>query len=403
MKKIFSLIVALLLFVPIFAKADLGAPEIRKYEAIVVKDGGVDYYKYNSKGKMELAGHLEKDTKIIIVYEMYQNGTTYLEFQRDESDYGSLTYVKLGDVVPADKEVTNKSEGVGKLEKSVDIIVNAKDGVPVRKGPSESYEVVGTLENGTKGLYKYYIEDSAYIYVDINGISGWVNVENGAILENYGDYVVSVPIKLSCGTVPVGTVLKDVFFTDIWTGKSLIKYNDCEELWDSFKKPNLIKLNKVKYVELLKNAELYDKPKGKSSEKLEKGTVLKVLSDTFYGEDFDEQVGNEGAYNFYVFVEYKGNQYWLKEDCEEDELFKEVEKPADEPEEEPEEDPKEDEEDKPSKKKKDKDDDEDEDEMLDSRTIVIICVVAGVAFALGALMTIILVNKRKKQNVVKEG
>ena len=131
---------------------------------------------------------------------------------------------------------------------------------------------------------------------------------------------------------------------------------------------------------------------------------VKILSDTFYGEDFDEQYGNDGAFNFYIFVEYKGNQYWLKEDCEEEELFKEVEKPADEPEEEPEEEKKEEEEeDKPSKKKKDKDDDEDDEEMLDSKTIIIICVVAGVAFALGALMTIILVNKRKKQNVVKEG
>ena len=404
MKKVFSLIVALLLFVPILAKADLGAPEIRKYEAIVVKEGGIDYYKYNSKDKLEVAGHLDKDTKIIIVYEMYQNGTTYLEFQRDENDYGSLTYVKSSDVIPAEKEVSNKASGVDKLEKSVDIMVNAKDGVPVRKGPSEIYDIVGTLKDGTKGIYKYYIEDSAYIYVDMDGVSGWVNIENGAILENYGDYVVAVPIKLSCGTVPVGTVLKDVFFTDIWTGQSLIKYNDCEEMWNSFKKPNLLQLNKVKYAELLKNAELYDKPDGKVSMKLDKGTVVKILSDTFYGEDFDEQYGNDGAFNFYIFVEYKGNQYWLKEDCEEEELFKEVEKPADEPEEDPEEEKKEEEEeDKPSKKKKDKDDDEDDEEMLDSKTIIIICVVAGVAFALGALMTIILVNKRKKQNVVKEG
>ena len=52
--------------------------------------------------------------------------------------------------------------------------------------------------------------------------------------------------------------------------------------------------------------------------------------------------------------------------------------------------------DKKDKKKHDDDEDEDE-EKMDSKTIVLICVIGGVAFALGALVSIVLVNKKNKK------
>lgn len=395
MKKFNLLLLLALLFVPFLVKADMGAPEMLKYDVLVVKEEGIDRYTYDyKKMKYVVDGHIDKGTKITIEMEIKEGSTTYL-YYRDNSAYESY-YVKSTDVVLAQEELSYKDSSVDKLDKEINIIINSDD-VKVKKGPSEVYETVGILEKGTKGSYKYHIENSVYIYVEMQGLKGWISIEDGGVLMQTSDMIVAEPIKLTCGTIPTNTVLEDVYVTDSWTGKTLIEYKGCKELWSSFKTPNLVPIvDDDTYAKVSEDLKLYEDPKGKSVGVVKKGETVKIESDTYYGRTpyYTEDVNGEGT--LFVYVLYEGKGYWAEYTNDYEVVFEKTAAPKNAS--------KEDKKDKKEEKKKQRDDDdEDDEEGLDSTTIIIICVIAAVAFSLGALVTIILVNKRKKSKVtIKE-
>ena len=66
LKKIFILLIVFISFIAINSvKADMSAPELRPYEVVVTNPSGIDYYNY----KGEVAGHLNKDDKVYVIYE----------------------------------------------------------------------------------------------------------------------------------------------------------------------------------------------------------------------------------------------------------------------------------------------------------------------------------------------
>ena len=390
MKKEIKLLFALfILLMPFIVKADMGAPIVRSYEAIVIKADGIDYYAAGSDWDFTKKGHLDKDTKITVDFEMTSKDTTYLSFEYDDDIY----YVRSEDVEPLDKEVSYKDSAVDKYEETFKVKVEAKDGVPVRKGPSAAYDVINTLDKGTVGKTKYYIEESGYIYIETDKVSGWVDTLEGAVLFYGGDYVVAEEIKLDCATIPIGTKIKDAWYTDMWSGNILLTYKGCSDYYHWFKQAALVEAES--YTGDIKNkATIYEKPTMKKEiGTIPKGANVKVLSGTYIEDDYDPNIEPK------IYVEYEGKKGWI---VYKENLFSNVKEYVEEKEEpKEEEEPKEDKEEKAKDENKDEDKDDDDDEekenKLDTKTIVTICLFTAGAFVLGSVAAIVLVNVKKKK------
>ncbi len=377
-KKVSLLVLLFLLFMPLIAKADMGAPMVRTYEAVVIKVDGADYYEQDNDWNWEKKGHLNKDDKVKIEFESTDDGEVYLAFNKG----GGYYFVKASDVAPLEKEVKPNGEGIIELDKEQKIRVEAKEGVEVKKGPSVAYETVGTLKKGTEATYKYEIDESGYIYVDTGDIKGWVLTLEGTVLFSGGDYVLADDIELTCGKVPANTVLKDTWYTDMWTGDILIEYKNCKDYFNWFKDSRFVVYGRNITGNVTKEAVMYEKPNMKKKV----GTIPKDGKMKIYSENYIEDEYDPDA-KALIYVEYDGQKGWIVTDniIYNDEKFEDEEEKKQEVEE-----PKE-------EKKESKEDDEEEESKIDTKTIVIVCVVGAGAFALGAIATIILVNRKNKK------
>lgn len=384
MKKALKLLLILMMFIPLVAKADMGIPVLREYEAVVIKEEGADYYEYEN-GKYVKKGTLEKDSVITAAYEETSDGENYIAYFTKDSY--SAYYVKSSDVMPKDKEVKPTSSGVTKSEKKRKIKINA-DSVTVRKGPSIAYDEIGTLKKDDVGSFRYYVEESGYIYAETAQLSGWVDTKEEAVLMETSDLIAGKEIRLSCATVPAGTLLKNVYITDSWHRNVLIEYNGCSDFHSNFKSNDFANPaeEEITY-EVVKSVQLYNAPQERPFKALQKGEYLVILSDNYYP--------GEGYASPYYYVEYQGKNAWIQVDDIEEYLAPTTSIHEEEPEEE------EPEEEEPEEEEDEEDEDEKED-SVDSRTVVLICVIVGVAIALTALVTTVLVNKKKKNNVKTE-
>ncbi len=225
MKKIIVSLLVLLLF-PLIVHADMGAPMIPEYEAVVTNPNGVDYYETNGH---IVAGHLDYNEKITISFEYDNTGT----FSLNGTEY--LVYIK--DITPLkevfDLEASLKKGTTNTLEKEKYLIV-LKDKVEIKKGPAEAYKGTGvTIPKGTKLNYKYY--QDAYLYVTYNGTSGWINILEGAVGMEPNTVCMTVrdvDIKDSngkvIGTVKANSLLENTLQLDPWSNSFYIKINDKE-------------------------------------------------------------------------------------------------------------------------------------------------------------------------------
>ena len=389
MKKLLRLLLLFVMFMPLIAKADMGAPFFREYKAVVVKEGGTDYY--SNVERLDKEGRLAKDRIITITFEDRANGVDYLMFKSGDRYY----FVKASDVMPIEKEVKVTDDNVANEGENIKIRVYA-DEVDVRKGPSKAYEKVGTLKKGTEGTYRYFIADSAYIYVETNDISGWVDsIDETVLMESKKTLVAAKDIKLSCTTVPAGTVIKSPMVTDDWSRKIFVEKNGCSQLVSNFKNASFVNLlDNEEYYELLGDVEATSAPGKKSDMVIQKGNYVTIKSDFFF---------EEGSANSYYYADFNGKDLWIKLNIDKKaETLKEVKSIPTKPEEKKEE--------KEDDKKEDKKDEKEdkEDKGLDTKTIVLICVIVGLSIALAAIVVILLVNKKKdgtkevKESVVEK-
>ena len=381
MKKILGYLLVFVLMIPFVVKADMGAPMVRQYEVLVVKEEGISYYNYKN-GKLVEVGRWEKNQTLSIDYEITEDGIKYLSATtgNDEDGYDSY-YVKASDVVTKEKEVKVTDSGVNKLDKVVK--VKATEDVDVRKGPGTAYEKIGTIKKDTVGTYRYYIDGSTFVYYESDDLSGWVDSTDGAVLFKNGNYIVYKLVKMSCGTIPFGTLLTNVYTTNIWTGKGLIEYNGCSEMIRVFRSDNLSSISYKYLYTFDTDVKVYADT---DTTKKELATIPKNTKVTVYGQ-FPEGMNDKYSY----YVEYGDIKGWVidiaYDKAEFVESLGEVEYPEDSS--------------QPTEVKteeKDKEDSKEEDkkeDKMDTTTIILICVIVGLAIALGATITIILVNKKK--------
>ncbi len=376
MKKIVSYLLMFVLIIPFVVKADMGAPSVRTYDVLVVKEDGIDYYDSTFKKQ----GKFDKDQTLTVEFELTEKDVTYLSVRTSNGGYDTK-YVKASDVVVKEDEVKPTATGVDKLDKAVKVKIDAAE-VIVRKGPSAAYGEIGKVKKGDTGTYKYYVDNSTYVYYESDSISGWVDSTDGAVLFKKGNYVVYKPLKLSCGTVPVGTMLTNIYITNVWTGKGLVEYNGCSEMVRVFRGDYLSSISYKSLYKFDTDVKVYaDTDKSKK----EIATIPKNTEVTVYGT-YPE--GMTDIYSYYV--EYNGVKGWIIDlGADHSDFVKslgEVEYPDTEATEET----KKDEENKKDEKKENT-----ESSGLDTMTIILICVIAGLTIALTATITIILVNKKK--------
>lgn len=386
MKKLLILIL-FVLFIPIVC-ADMGAPQVREYEVYIDKEEGIDYYTIIGNSLVS-DGHLDKDEVLKISFEYNENDIDYLYFTKGLELSG---YVKASDVIIKEKSVTPKSSGVIRNPQKTKYRVYA-DMVVVRSGPSIVYDEVGKLEKGMEGYYEYIPDTdqgSGYIYIEEGDLKGWINTLDNAVLTIGKDYYFVKDYELSCGVIPANTIMNGVWMSDSWSRNILLTYGDCEELvkFDKDVPFVLVDFEVPSYVRFNKEVSVYDYPTNQRSTKIKitKGNEVAVFA----------KYPSYPSENELFYVEYKGIRGWTERvksvDYEyvlETEDSKEVE--IDDKENEIIEDKKDVNEEKPKDESTSKDT-----SKIDSKTMIIICVISSVTVALVVLIVIILINKKKK-------
>ena len=179
MKKIFYLLIGVLLL-PSMVKADLAAPAIITYEAIVNNPDGVDIYKYdNSTNSYVKTG------------EKAPYGTTY---KVADDNYFCVDYTKCDLFIDA-KELTPIEKNY-KLDKSLltdEIDAYVLKDIEIKKGPAITYESTNTIikagENikirgiNLPGHKDSYFENPWY-YVEYKGVKGYISILESSITYN---------------------------------------------------------------------------------------------------------------------------------------------------------------------------------------------------------------------------
>ena len=365
MKKLLKTIILLILVIPFVVKADMGMPVMKEYEVEVIKDE-INYYDYNGEPK----GTIPKGTTINIIYGYNIDNEEYLF-----GEYGKeWVYIKSKDVVTKD-EFGIDAEGVGQYLRQK---IKSEKELEVKKGPSESFETVGTLKAG-EYEFEYATQTPLYVYVDTKDVKGWVKAEDNDLLFGGLSYIVPVEKETKCGTIPANYELKEIWKKVLFESAITVKYNDCETELSTFTDVVMILLQKKVY-KTKKEIELYNNI-GNQKEKAEKtipeGKEYVLLSDQFTKNQFTKNA------EFYYYIEYNKKHYWIVANdlILESEFVKDYVEP---------------------KEKKDKEEDEEKEDKIDTKTIIIICVTAGISLALGALITIILINKKGNKKDEKE-
>ncbi len=407
MKKKILLIIMTFFAIIGVAKADMGAPETIEYELIVVKKEGVDYvsvdYNVETHEETKTIKHLDYNTKVKVMYEYTMNpGERSYVIDVNDEKYATVTSLDGFALLKDELDPTSLSDY--NSGKTGNVLVYAKDGVDMYKGPSFAYSKVenGNIPAGTKLKYTYHVSEGVFMYVEYNGKKGWISSEDAAILyevnpEQY--YIFTEDTQLSCTTIPKNTVLKSSYKTNMWSMSNLFKYQSCEGLLKTFRSGKIIMLGLGRESKTLKEVKLYKYYDNKNE-------VLATIpkEETVYV--YTSQIPVVGGLE-YFYVEYNGLRGWI--DVEEDygTVLKYVEdgkkiiytpeiqsKPIEVTDEEQKEEKEE--ETSTEEVKEEIKNNEDSTNKSDPKTFILTCVIVALSIAVIALTTIIIINKRKK-------
>lgn len=173
-KRILNLLIGIIILIPINVKADMGAPVIQSYEAVVAKDNAT-IYKYDyDKEELEVITTIPKGTKVEVIYEEKHNNALYGNVVYKES---SNYLIKISDLMLANAKFDlNKAYNVPKTKVYV-----CSDDVYLYNGPSKTYSKVSNeaIPRGTILTYELVDSDSEesetlWAYTTYNGKSGWI-------------------------------------------------------------------------------------------------------------------------------------------------------------------------------------------------------------------------------------
>ncbi len=387
MKKIKKLLIIMLLLIPCFVKADMGAPMLREFEVVVVNPEGVDYEP--NEYVEEATGHLNKDEVVIVMSEF--NNKYDIAIKKATGEKVSIGSIKSFDgfsIVQdeVDPTKTTNDNSITKFDTKQKAIVYNEKGVSIYQGPSKIYKVVGSIKKGTKLEYEYAIDGEGgitYIYVEYNGKKGWVEILNkNVLIENKNQYIFRVDVDSECGVIPKNTIITPEYSTDRWSKAALFEYKKCKTLLNTFRSEEVMPLYKATAKSKI------DIPVYEDSDKTNIITTIPANTEFKYYTGTDSQMGTIDT----QYVEYDGKRGWsfatyddldinygemnndtgLK-DTKEKEAKKEIKKETE-----------------VNKKNSNKI------LNLNSKEFIVVCAGGAVVLSLTALVIIVLVNKKKK-------
>lgn len=386
MKQIKKLFILLLLCIPCFVKADMGAPMLREFEIVVVNPDGVNYEPLQYSDVSD--PHLAKDQ--VVVVESEYDGKYNIAVKEEDGTRTSIGYILSLDGFSIVQDVVDPTKNENDLSfkkydsKQKAIVYNEK-GVSIYQGPSKIYKYVDSIKKGTKLEFQYAIDGEGgitYIYVDYNGKKGWVEIlEKNVLIQNEIQYIFRVDVESECGTIPKNTIIKPKYKSDRWSGSTLFDYKECKTLLKTFKSDEILGLYNGKAKSKVE-IPVYD-----DSDKTNLITTIPANTEFIYYTGTDATFDSLDI----QYVEYEGKRGWSFASLEDFEITKiEYNDYADL-----------DNNDKGAKKetkKNPKKETKKENKILnlDSEEFVILCVAAGVIVSLTAIVIILLINKKKK-------
>lgn len=290
MKKLLIFIICAL-FAPIVIFADMGAPAIKAYKAIIIADGGAIIYENPEDGGKATNEKIKKGEIVTISFE--ESGYALAQ------DYG---YVKNSDISPVEKELKFKSSDWGK--KTSGIVLKKTD---IRKGPAGAYEKTGVLNPG----------DAVTIYLSFgsDGGSSWAYVENKGYVDIIGGAIAYTPrtsnliavydISIGNENIKSGTIFNaKIYNLDAWSFSYYIVYNGNKAVISTDKvEPE----NDEYTVTTLKDLNIYESllsidDKEKNYKKI--GTLKK-------GETFKTNYVSEDNYSQKIYYDNGSIKGWL--------------------------------------------------------------------------------------------
>ena len=387
MKKVFYLLVGLLLL-PSIVKADMAPPTVvLGYKAIVSNPDGITVYKWNDKKQVY------EETGKKSPY-----GTQFTVFDSEEficidDSKGECTdlYVDPKDLEVIDKDFkvdTKKLEGKTKA-------ITLKQ-VEVRKGPAPAYEVVGTIEAGTnitiQELTRKEIEDGSevvylswpWVYVEYEDLKGFISVYNRSVAYDLEEIDILSTDKIYISDVNTGKVIKTIpsetkckvvlgeidLYDEEYNGKIdqrtyyYMSYDGVQGIVRYDTSGFFRKVKKVQ-VELKKEEKVYQSYYFENEQDAKVITTLPVgtvVTSEYYIDDYKQVIYYEkGKTKGYIILSEEKEEE--QEKPKKEEPKKEVIKPV-------------------AKPKKD--------------YTLYICIGVGVILSLTALVIILLINKKKK-------
>lgn len=194
-----KLIILLLLFfiMPMFVKADMSAP-MSSYKIRISNPEGAEVYEWNNKTRLfEKTGEkIDYDLVYIVQYEQIINNEIYAHITRKSiDDKGKVTYsdiklIKLDDTRVIEIDIEDYEKEMLKKYYVFD------DTCYLYKGPSKLYGKIEpeiSLSVGTIIETEYY--DELWAYVEYNGVKGWVYTYTFTTLSPYNESAGMVSIS----------------------------------------------------------------------------------------------------------------------------------------------------------------------------------------------------------------
>lgn len=343
MNKYIKFLILVIAILPVHAFAVINVSlELPKYDAIVSNINGAEYYSEESvegKYEYEKVGIIPNNTKIKVTFE--KGG--YARFNYNES-YNN--WIKIKDISPLKDEFSINEEIVTRMDEIEVKVFNPpnKEGIEIYKGPSSVYKKVGIIPIGETATAQYcikidgepYSEEITWLYVNYNGVNGWVNfydggigikreeylggmvpydkevylVEDAVTLPVYNDVHKTFEIKENAKSevIPYGSIvgneIQELYDTAAWHDYIYVKYNNKYYLYNvteyildkfAYKNKNIEKYITIAELKLYKEA----------------STDSKVLISIPQGTKIDSTWHFGVMYMPWYYVEYNGIKGWV--------------------------------------------------------------------------------------------
>ncbi len=229
--------IVLTLSIQLVVFADMDGPGIEPYKATISNVNGAKYYDFQGV----VAGEFKYGDVITVFYEIEdkEKKEVVAQISFSEDYLYNLYTVNLKDITPLENEAEKVT--YSKTDKKEIKILN-EDGVEISSGPAYAYEKKGIIIPKGEILTGYRSENRGggipWFYVTYKGTSGWVCELNGAIgyEKEYKDQKLLTPRKTNIysdsnytnviKTIPANTMITDFLQIDPWSQGYYVNYQN---------------------------------------------------------------------------------------------------------------------------------------------------------------------------------